>query len=171
MAINTATANSQADQLRSYEAQLSQAQTGLREYQSRIAANWHAEEATLLSKAIDKVLSEMNRTINQLGPLSQNIKNAAEQIRCEEEAAAILAKKQEQIRKAKVESDTANTAAENLKKKLEELIKIAASRHKGAAGAVYIAADQTAIANAQRAFDEAAQLAVELQNRLNQLSR
>ena len=57
MAINKAVAFQQADQLRSYETQLTQAKNNLRSYQSSLAANWSCNEMIYISRAIDQVLS------------------------------------------------------------------------------------------------------------------
>jgi len=173
MAINTGAANTQANQLRAYETQLTQAKQGLRDYQNRLSANWQGADSALVRQAIENAIAEINGVMNQLAPLSQDIRNAAEQIRREEEAAAAAARKQAQIRQARAELDAARRVADELKKKLEQLIQIAKNRPKSNLfGAVSTAmADQAAIAQAQIAFNDAAKRADELQQRLNQLSR
>jgi hypothetical protein len=66
---------------------MTQAKNSLRAYQSAISANWQAEEAAFINRAIDAAISDINAAINQINPLSSNIRRVADQIRREEEAA------------------------------------------------------------------------------------
>jgi len=106
MPINVNSANMQTDQLRSCEAQLAQAKNSIREYQSIISANWQAEEAAHINKAIESVLSEINAAIDQSGSIGSDIRSVADQIKQEEEAAE-KARKQAQINKARNDLENA----------------------------------------------------------------
>ena len=94
MPISIFAALSQANQLRSYEKQLNQAKNSLRDYRATVSANWQADEVAHVNKAIDLALSDINAAINQLSLLSNDVRNVAEQIRLEEEAAAAAANTQ-----------------------------------------------------------------------------
>lgn len=168
MAINTFAANQQADRLRSYETQLTQAKNSLRAYQYSLTANWAGEEASHINRAIEQVLSQITAAQNQLAPLAQDIKNTAEQIRREEEAAAALAQKQAQIRQVSADLEAAQKSAEELKKKLDTLIRNTGNQPRRWVGA---AANQALINSTLTAYNEAAQKAEELQDLLSQLSR
>ena len=165
MAINVSAANALADQLRSYETQLAQAKNSLREYQSAISANWQANETGYINQAIERAIVDINNVQNQLNPLSIDIRNAAEQIRCEEEAAAALARKQEQIRKARANLDTAKLEADDQKKKLDKLVRNLNKKK------TLTAADKAALKAAQTTYIDAIHIVERLQNQLNQLIR
>ena len=87
MSINVTDANALADQLRSCDAQLSQAKNRLREYQGAISAHWQSDETALINKAIDLAIADINAAISRLNPISSEIKDAARQISREEAAA------------------------------------------------------------------------------------
>lgn len=171
MAINVSAANGLASQLASYTTQLTQARNYLSGYKNSLNSAWQAPEMAYINKAIDQTVADINNALNQLNPLSNDIRNAADEIRREEEAAAALARKQEQIRKVRADLDAAKAVADELKRKLDQLVRIANNRPKGVAGIAYIASDKAAIATAQAAFTDAARRVDELQRTLDQLSR
>jgi len=171
MAINTAVAFQQADQLRSYETQLTQAKNLLRSYQSSLTANWNCNEMTYISRAIDQVLSQITSAQNQLMPLAHEIKNTAEQIQREEQAVIDSARKQVQIRQLRTEMETAQKIAEELKKKLDELIRNSGNQSMDFIRKFTGVANQARIKTAQMTYTDAARRVEEIQNLLNQIAR
>jgi uncharacterized protein YukE len=169
--INTSAARQYADRLRSHETQLTQAKNNLRTYRSTLSSNWHGEESVYIVRAIDQVLTQIGNAQNQLMPLARDIEEIAEQIRREEEAAAALAQKQVRIRQVRAELDVAQKAADELKQKLDELLKISGKRQPGFMGGLTEAMNQPLIKVMQAEYDDAVKRVAELQDLLNQLSR
>lgn len=161
----------QADQLRSYETQLTQAKNNLRSYQSSLYANWNCEEMIYISRAIDQVLSEITSAQNQLVPIANEIKNTAEQIRREEEAATILAQKQAQIHQLQTDLEAAQKTEEELKKQLEQLIRNSGNQPRDYASKFTGVINQTMINKAQMIYADATRRVEEIQNLLNQITR
>jgi predicted RNase H-like nuclease (RuvC/YqgF family) len=168
--INTSVANQYAEKLRSYETQLTQAKTNLRAYQTGITSGWQSAEVSYINRAIEQVLAQITAAQNQIAPIAQEIKNTAEQIRREEEAAAALAQKQAQIREVRTELEAAQRTAEEQKKKLDEQLRIAGVPAGGLVGAFTGAVNQTMISTTKTLYEDAVRRVDELQRLLNQIS-
>lgn len=81
MAINVSAANGLASQLASYTTQLTQARNYLSGYKNSLNSAWQAPEMAYINKAIDQTVADINNALNQLNPLSNDIRNAADEIR------------------------------------------------------------------------------------------
>ncbi len=126
MAINVNTANNQADQLSTNVWQLRQAKQKLSSYRSSINTHWQGKEATDILTAIDQVIGQINRAIQDIEGLSRDIKAVAAQIKREEEAAAARARaaKQQRIRVAQAAYDTACEELSDLESEREQLVRL-----------------------------------------------
>jgi len=80
MSIDIGAVKLHLNQIRTYETQLHQAKNSLREYQSTIHANWQGDEVQFISKAIDSVLTDINRVIDQLEYIYADINNMVGQL-------------------------------------------------------------------------------------------
>ena len=157
MPINVSLTNQQADRLRSYEEQLAQAKNNLRDYHARLNASWQSPEVVYINRAIDQTLSQITAAQNQLPQLAQDIKIVAEQIRREEEKAAL-------INQVTIALNVARKFADEVKKRFEDMIK--QYPHKKIADSV-----KSQIELVRKEYTEALCKVDELQNRLNQVSR
>ena len=164
MAINVSMANQQADSLRSYEAYLTQAKNSLREYRSNLNSNWQGKELTYINHAIDRMLLQLSDTQNQLLPLSQEIKLVAEQIRREEEKA-------KQINLVTIALNAAVVAANEIKNRLDDMIKAFEDELKKHPQRKIIDSVNSQVEIIRREYEEALKKIDELQNKLKELSQ
>ena len=127
MAINVNAANVQAQQLNNNICQLRVAKQKMLAYRASVSNNWRSKEVSYILAAIDLVLKDIDLAIRNLDSLSNDIKNAAAQIKREEDAAAaaarVRAERQRRIRVAQKAYDDAQADWEALNKKREELEK------------------------------------------------
>ena len=164
MAINVSLANQQANQLLSYEAQLAQAKNSLHDYHRKLNANWQGEEVIYINRAIDQTMSQITAAQNQLPQLAQDIKIAAEQIRREEEKAAL-------INQVTIALNAARKFANEVKKRLEDMMKAIENEIKRYPNKIITDSARTQIELVRKEYTEALRKVDELQNRLNQVSR
>ncbi|MEG1551025.1 MAG: hypothetical protein RR355_02020, partial [Oscillospiraceae bacterium] len=69
------------------------ARNDLHSYKSSINFNWNSNEMVHINNAIDAAIERINYAINSLNSLSEDVRNTAAQIKREEDAAAVRAKR------------------------------------------------------------------------------
>lgn len=109
MAINVSAANTQAAQLNDNISKLRDAKRKMQAYRSSVSNNWKGKEVTYILTAIDRVMADIDSAIRNLDSLGTDIRNAAAQIKREEDAAAARARaaKQQRIQAAQSAYDAA----------------------------------------------------------------
>ena len=168
MAIDMSAIHRHAAELYTYEAQLTQAKNRLRAYREAVCAGWQGEEAADIARAIEQVLAQISSAQNQLVPLAQDIRQAAEEIRREEEAAAAQARRQAQMRQARQELEEATEARDGLLEKLNGLLP--ASARSNAWAALPDAVGDSRVTAAWSAYQAAVRRVEELEKVLETLS-
>lgn len=122
MAIDVNAANWQANQLASYATRLQSAKNQLTQYKCSISSEWQGQEVKYILQGIEKAIAEINSIVRELNTLSSDVKNTANTIRKEEEAAArAWAEKQRRIQVAQEKYVAAEREVEELTKKMNSL--------------------------------------------------
>lgn len=167
MGINIYVANNQASQLMACANRLIQARNDLHSYKSSINFNWNSNEMVHINNAIDAAIERINYAINSLNSLSEDVRNTAAQIKREEDAAAVRAKRAADRKAARNAAQTnlsnAQTLADENKKLLDEAIK--------AAKKAPTSKNVSALQKAQSVYDEAIKEVEKMQTIYNNLPR
>lgn len=139
MGIDVSAAKIRAGQLTQYKYWLENARAKMREYQTRINANWSGMEVSDIDTAIRQVISSLDHAIRELDQVSGDVVRVADAIRREEaeaerqqkmqEASGQIARIHKDIRKLdrqkqELERQMADSADPYLQEKLDEIREI-----------------------------------------------
>ena len=120
MSINVNLANAQADQLSTNISQLSQAKNNLEDYKNSLNSNWQADEMSFINQAIERIMEQINSTMNAIDSLVNDVRDTAAEIKREEDAARAARIRQEKINRADENLNNAKTEAEGFRQRIEE---------------------------------------------------
>lgn len=122
MAIDVNAANVQAYRLTEYANRLQDAKSRLANYKNTLTSEWEGPEVRYILQGVDKAISEINSIIRELNCISTDVRNVANTIRREEEAAArARAEKEQRIRVAQENYNKAARVVDDLARQREEL--------------------------------------------------
>lgn len=127
MAINVTRANTQAAEIAGKVNQLRNARNLLQKYKNELRSNWQGIEVGLFIESIDGEIRKIDALLGTLSNLSTDIRNAAEAIRREEEAAErAAAERAAQQRRAAQARQAYNAACDAVEEIIKERKKIIA---------------------------------------------
>lgn len=169
MAVDMSAIHRQAEELCAYETRLAQATNRLRAYREAVCAGWQGEEAADIARAIGQALAQISYAQNQLVPLAQDIRQAAEEVRREEVAAAAQARRQARLRQTRQELEEATEARDGLLERLNGLLP--ASMHADAWTALPGTMGDSRVKAAWSAYQAAVRRVEELRTLLEALSK
>ena len=120
MSINVNLANAQANQLSTNISQLSQAKNNLEDYKNSLNSNWQADEMSFINQAIERIMEQINSTINAIDSLVNDVRDTAAEIKREEDAARAARIRQEKINRADENLNNAKIEVEGFRQRIED---------------------------------------------------
>jgi len=120
MSINVNLANAQANQLSTNISQLSQAKNNLEDYKNSLNSNWQADEMSFINQAIERIMEQINSTMNAIDSLVNDVRDTAAEIKREEDAARAARIRQEKINRADENLNNAKIEVEGFRQRIED---------------------------------------------------